>query len=101
MVLIAKNSSQKMSATIMEAQLFKLLSNGSQLAARGYAVQLHPENGITIFWKGRHHGRWSWHGTHFRFTPADRAAPTYAIETAVEALLYTRNVVCASRSKKP
>ena len=88
-----------MSALIMEAQLFKFLCDETQLAARGYTVQLHPEKGITIFRKGHQHGRWSWHETRFRFTPIDRAAPTYLIETAVEALLYTRNVVCVGQSK--
>ena len=97
-VPFAETRGRHMSASIMETQLFNALCNHGQLAARGYAVRLEPGKGIILLRKGHPHGCWSWHGTHFRFTPADRTAPTYQIGTATEALLYTCNAVLARRA---
>ena len=86
-----------MSKTIMESQLMKLLQADPDLAARGCTAETQMAGGIAILRGGHHRGLWTWHRTHFAFTPGGYGAPNCEVDTAVEALLYTRNLICPGK----
>ena len=86
-----------MSATIMEAQLLGLLRADPDLAQRGSTAEAVASGGIAILRAGHHRGIWAWEINRFTFTPGGYSAPNFDVETAVEALLHTRNVVCPGR----
>ena len=85
-----------MSAAIMETQLYGLLTADPDLAARGCIAEKRTP-GIAILRGGHHRGLWTWQGTLFAFTSGGSSAPNYEVETAVEALLHTRNVICPGK----
>ena len=86
-----------MSAMIMEAQLLGLLRTDPDLAQRGCTAEAMKTGGIAVLRAGHHRGMWAWAINHFAFTPGGYSAANFEVETAVEALLHTRNVVCPSR----
>ena len=87
-----------MSAALMEAQLLGMLRVDPDLSARGCKAERQAIGGIAITHREHHLGLWAWQVSLFTFTPGGYGAPSFKIETAVEALIYTRNVVCPARS---
>ena len=86
-----------MSVTIMEAQLLALLRNDPDLAARGCAAEALTAGGLGVLRAGHHRGIWAWEINRFTFMPGGYSAPNFDVDTAVEALIHTRNVVCPGR----
>ena len=86
-----------MSTTIMERQLLGLLRADPDLADRGCTAEPQASGGIAILRRAHHRGLWTWQATHFGFTPGGYSAPNFQVDTAVEALLHTRNVICPGR----
>ncbi len=83
-----------MSTTIMEGQLFKLLNADSDLQARGCQAVRQKSGGIAVVSSGHHRGLWTWQGNAFAFMPGGYTSPTSHVETAAEAVIFTRTSVC-------
>ena len=86
-----------MSKAIMEAQLLRLFEADPDLAARGCTAEAQPTGGIAVLRGGHHRGLWAWQRTHFAFTPGGYGAPNCEVDTAVEALIHTRNIICPGK----
>ena len=80
-----------------EAQLLRLLEADPDLAQRGCSGERRVTGGIAIIRGGHHRGLWVWQGTRFEYTPGGYASPTAEFDTAIEALLHTRNAICPGK----
>lgn len=84
-----------MSAAIMEAQLVRLINGDSGLARSGCTAQRASGGGVIVRQRNETLGTWRWHGFGFTFTPEGGAGREQNLQTAVEALIFTQNSICA------
>ncbi len=90
------NGSGDMSTVLMENQLFHGLNACRLLARRGCQARLERPSGVVVERNRRVIACWHWRDGGFELTQTDAPLPVGKVDTVAEALLITREQICAA-----